>query len=39
MLLNHQILDEDGFVGDVRIQASDIQESLDTYDTPRWVKV
>lgn len=34
----HQILDENGFVGDTRDQANDIQETLDTYDTPRLVK-
>ena len=38
-LPNHQILDEDGFVGDIRTQASDVQEILNTYDTPRLVKV
>ena len=37
VLYNHQILNEDGFVGDVRTQSSDIQEILDTYDTPRLV--
>lgn len=37
-LFDHQILNENGFVGDVRDQSSDIQETLDTYDSPRLVK-
>ena len=36
--LSYQILDEDGFVGDLRTQSSDIQNSIDKYDTPRLVK-
>ena len=32
---HHQILDEDGFVGDVRARSSDIQDTLDQYDSPR----
>lgn len=36
--LFNQILDEDGFVGDLRTQSSDVQESIDQYDTPRLVK-
>jgi len=34
----YQIFNENKFVGDLRAQASDIQETLDTYDTPRSVK-
>ena len=36
--LFNQILDEDGFVGNLRTQSSDIQEAIDEYDTPRLVK-
>ena len=35
----NQVLDEDGFVGDIRTQSSDAQEVVDEYDTPRLVKV
>lgn len=38
LMSSHQILDEDGFVGDVREQSSDVQEILDEYDTPRLVE-
>lgn len=38
LMFCNQILDEGGFVGDVREQSSDIQEILDEYDTPRLVK-
>ena len=34
----YQVINEEGFVGDARTEASDIQETLDTYDTPRLVK-
>ena len=34
----NQVLDEDGFVGDIRTQSSDTQEAVDEYDTPRLVK-
>lgn len=36
--LFNQILDEDGFIGDVRTQSGDIQDTIDEYDTPRLVK-
>ena len=31
----NQILNEDGFVGDIRTQSGDIQEDLNEYDAPR----
>ena len=34
----NQVIDEDGFVGDIRTQSSDTQEAIDEYDTPRLVK-
>ena len=34
----NQVLDEDGFIGDIRTQSSDTQEAVDEYDTPRLVK-
>ena len=30
-----QILDDDGFIGDVRDQSSDIQDAIDEYDARR----
>ncbi|XP_065919451.1 prominin-1-A-like [Dysidea avara] len=31
------IINEQGFIGDIRSQSSDIQDELDEYDTPRYV--
>jgi len=35
----NQILDEEGFVGDIRSWSHDIQSSLDQYDTPRLAEI
>ena len=34
----NQILDEDGFIGDIRNRSSEIQEFLDEYSTPMLAK-